>query len=58
MTDLRIPNCCGSEDGELIYGVDSAQSGDAMVTVWACNTCGCFTIVSEIYVQHDGPPAL
>lgn len=58
MMDRRLPNCCGSEDGELTYGIDSTQSGDAMVEIWQCHTCGVLTVVSGIYVQHDGPPAL
>ena len=57
MIERRIPNCCGSEDGELTYGIDFAQSGDAMIEIWACNTCGVLTVVSGVYVRHDGPPA-
>lgn len=45
-TSGRYPSCCGSEDGEVIVGVDPAERGQyAVVTIWACHTCGVFTIV-------------
>lgn len=48
MTDHRLPSCCGSEDGDLTYGVDLASDSDVMVETWACHTCGVITITSVI----------
>jgi len=49
----RYPKCCGSEDGEVLVGVDSTPDADAMVTVWKCNSCGLYTILSSVLLEHN-----
>jgi hypothetical protein len=49
---MQTPNCCGSEDGDLVCGVDSGREASAMVHVWKCNTCGVLTVVSSVVVTN------
>lgn len=44
----RLPGCCGSEDGDLAYGVDPGGTSDTMVEAWRCNTCGVVTITDVV----------
>ena len=50
--DRCLPKCCGSEDGDLFYGVDPAKSGSStMIEMWKCNTCGVITITSMVQID-------
>lgn len=55
---MQMPNCCGSEDGQLSVGVDAGIDGEAMVHVWKCNTCGVMTIVSAVVLSSEQTQAL
>ena len=48
--DRILPSCCGSEDGDLLYGVDPARGITVMIEAWMCNTCGILTITNSICV--------
>lgn len=48
---ITYPRCCGSEDGELVYGIDPAEDGpEVMASLWKCHTCGVMTVVSMVYL--------
>jgi hypothetical protein len=47
MVDRIIPRCCGSEDGDIIYGTDLTTKIDTLVEMWACHTCGALTVLSD-----------
>jgi hypothetical protein len=48
---MHLPNCCGSEDGELFTGIDITIYC-VLVTIWHCNTCGVNTI-TEIITHEE-----
>lgn len=55
--DRRLPSCCGSEDGDIVYGVDLASDGtDTMMEAWACHTCGVLTIVAVVMMERKTTP--
>ena len=47
---MRFPNCCGSEDGRLVYGIDLVTDCDVMVELWVCETCGVITVVDVVQI--------
>jgi hypothetical protein len=49
-----IPNCCGSEDGDLAVGVDLGVAESVMVKAWRCNTCGVITITDSGTTTNPG----
>lgn len=50
---MNHPRCCGSEDGEVVYGVDTGPLLDAMAQVWHCNSCGVNTVMEIVVVEHN-----
>lgn len=51
--DRRLPSCCGSEDGDLVYGVDPAQNGiAAIIEMWVCRTCEVVTVTNVVMMER------
>jgi len=50
--DRGLPSCCGSEDGELVYGVDSARESTTMIEAWVCQTCGVITVTHVVQMSN------
>jgi hypothetical protein len=53
---LLLPSCCGSEDGDLVVGIDPGPDAEAMVHVWKCHTCGTMTVVSAVLMERKTTP--
>ena len=50
---MKYPNCCGSEDGDVVYGVDPGIQTEVVIQVWKCNTCGVVTYTDTTKWEYN-----